>query len=187
MARFKADIALQARKKAAARQKEVERKQVETLNRKHLAGLRVVQKNLVYVVGLNPRIREEDLLQTLRGDQYFGQYGKIIKIVVSKAKEGANPNQSMGVYVTFARKQDAASCIAAVDGSQNGDRVLRYWLEMAGDAAHIADRGTIERSTVLLNTVQHFYAMRLATTRVACFCMKQGRTMTALAGKTYLQ
>ena len=118
-------MALQARKKAAARQKEVERRQVETLNRKHLAGLRVVQKNLVYVVGLNPKIREEDLLQTLRGDQYFGQYGKIFKIVVSKAKEGAGGKQSIGVYVTFVRKEDAASCIAAVDGSQNGERVLR--------------------------------------------------------------
>lgn len=123
--RFKADVALQARKKAAARQKEAEKRQVETLNKKHLAGLRVVQKNLVYVVGLNPKIREEDLLQTLRGEQYFGQYGKILKIVVSKAKEGTNGSQSIGVYVTFARKQDAASCIAAVDGSQNGDRVLR--------------------------------------------------------------
>lgn len=123
--RFKADVALQARKKAAARQKEAEKRQVETLNKRHLAGLRVVQKNLVYVVGLNPKIREEDLLQTLRGEQYFGQYGKILKIVVSKAKEGTNGNQSIGVYVTFARKQDAASCIAAVDQSQNGDRVLR--------------------------------------------------------------
>lgn len=122
--RAKADQALKARKQALARQKESERKNVETLNRKHLAGLRVVQKNLVYVVGLNPKSREQDLLQTLRGDQYFGQYGKIIKIVVSKAKEGVNSN-SIGVYVTFARKEDAASCIAAVDGSQNGDRTLR--------------------------------------------------------------
>lgn len=87
-----------------------------------------MQKNLVYVVGLNPKIREEDLLQTLRGDQYFGQYGKIVKIVVSKAKEGSGGAQSIGVYVTFARKEDAASCIAAVDGSQNGDRILRYVL-----------------------------------------------------------
>ena len=126
MQRFKADVALQARKKAAARQKEAERRQAESSSRKNLAGLRVVQKNLVYVVGLNPKIREEDLLQTLRGDQYFGQYGKIIKIVVSKAKEGSGGSQSIGVYVTFARKQDAASCIAAVDGSQNGDRVLRF-------------------------------------------------------------
>ncbi|KAL8670246.1 MAG: hypothetical protein Q9168_005198 [Polycauliona sp. 1 TL-2023] len=121
----KADDVLQARKKAMARQKESERRQVESLNRKHLSGIRVVQKNLVYVVGLNPKSREEDLLQTLRGDQYFGQYGKIIKIVVSKAKVNAGGNSSIGVYVTFARREDAASCITAVDGSQNGDRTLR--------------------------------------------------------------
>ncbi|MCJ1312275.1 transcriptional repressor general negative regulator of transcription subunit 4 [Agyrium rufum] len=121
----KAHVALQQRKQKAAKQKEAERKQVETLNRKHLAGLRVVQKNLVYVVGLNPKTREEDLLQTLRGQQYFGQYGKIVKIVVSKAKENSNGQQSIGVYVTFARKEDAATCIAAVDGSQNGERTLR--------------------------------------------------------------
>jgi CCR4-NOT transcription complex subunit 4 len=83
-----------------------------------------VQKNLVYVTGLSPRVQEDKLLETLRGDQYFGQYGKIVKIVVSKAKDNINP-QSVGVYVTYARKQDAASCIAAVDSSQNGDRVLR--------------------------------------------------------------
>ncbi|KAL7276224.1 transcriptional repressor general negative regulator of transcription subunit 4 [Rhizina undulata] len=124
------------RKESERRKHEAQKREIELLNRKHLAGLRVVQKNLVYVTGLNPRIREEDLLQTLRGEQYFGQYGKIIKIVVNKrttAQDGGgyNGNQSghgaqgLGVYVTFARKQDAASCIAAVDGSQNGDRVLR--------------------------------------------------------------
>ena len=123
--RQKADIELQARKKAAARKKETERKQVETNNRKHLAGLRVVQKNLVYVVGLTQKSNEEEFLQTLRGDQYFGQYGKIIKIVVSKAKEGSHNNNTVGVYVTFERREDAAKCIAAVDGSKNLDRPLR--------------------------------------------------------------
>lgn len=125
MANYKADLAQQQKKKAAARQKEAQKREADTLGRKHLAGLRVVQKNLVYVTGLSPKIREDQLLQTLRGDQYFGQYGKIIKIVVSKAKETSHGQQSVGVYVTFARKEDAASCIAAVDGSQNGDRTLR--------------------------------------------------------------
>lgn len=103
---------------------------MESLNRKHLSGLRVVQKNLVYVVGLQPGIREEELLQTLRGEKFFGQYGKIIKIVVSKAKQGeAGPNgSSLGVYVTFAKKEDAARCIAAVNGSENGGRTLRAQL-----------------------------------------------------------
>ncbi|KAL6238864.1 hypothetical protein BDW75DRAFT_200483 [Aspergillus navahoensis] len=123
---FKADLALKHRKAAAAKKKEAEKREIEASSRKNLAGVRVVQKNLVYVIGLNPTIRDESqLLQTLRGKDYFGQYGEIEKIVVSKAKPGGNPNQGIGVYVTYARKSDAATCIAAVDGSGNGDRVLR--------------------------------------------------------------
>ncbi|KAJ6028431.1 hypothetical protein N7540_004007 [Penicillium herquei] len=123
---FKADLALKHRKAAAAKKKEAEKREIEASSRKNLAGVRVVQKNLVYVIGLNPTIRDENqLLQTLRGREYFGQYGDIEKIVVSKAKPGGNPHQGIGVYVTFSRKLDAATCIGAVDGSSNGDRVLR--------------------------------------------------------------
>jgi len=77
------------------------------------------------VTGLSPSIQEDRLLETLRGKDYFGQYGKIVKIVVSKAKDHSHP-QSVGVYVTYARKEDAESCIEAVDGSENGERVLRF-------------------------------------------------------------
>ncbi|KAH7397769.1 hypothetical protein BKA64DRAFT_47302 [Cadophora sp. MPI-SDFR-AT-0126] len=130
VAQFKANVQKNAKKKQEQRQKEAQKREVESLNRKHLSGLRVVQKNLVYVVGLSPNIAEKEILETLRGDKYFGQYGKIIKIVVSNKKDsGANGQpQSLGVYVTFARKEDAARCIAAVNGSQNGDRVLRAQL-----------------------------------------------------------
>ncbi|EPS41557.1 hypothetical protein H072_4566 [Dactylellina haptotyla CBS 200.50] len=125
---YRAEQQKQSRKKQEQKQKELQKREQEQITRKHLSGLRVVQKNLVYVTGLNPRIREEDLLQTLRGEQYFGQYGKIIKIVVNKRtgeKGSSDKGAGMGVYVTFQRKEDAASCIQAVDGSQNGDRVLR--------------------------------------------------------------
>ncbi|OQN95487.1 hypothetical protein B0A48_18334 [Cryoendolithus antarcticus] len=103
-------------------QKERQRAEADSLSRKHLAGLRVVQKNLVYVTGLSPNVDEDELLQTLRGKEYFGQYGRIIKIVVSKARD---KHDSVGVYVTYELKDDAASCIAAVDGSPNGERILR--------------------------------------------------------------
>ncbi|KAJ6160679.1 hypothetical protein N7470_004075 [Penicillium chermesinum] len=124
--RTRRNLALKHRKAAAAKKKESEKREIEASSRKNLAGVRVVQKNLVYVIGLNPTIRDESqLLQTLRGKEYFGQYGDIEKIVVSKAKPGGNQHQGIGVYVTFSRKADAATCIAAVDGSPNGDRVLR--------------------------------------------------------------
>lgn len=123
-AAHKARQAQKQKKTQAALQKEKQKAEADNLSRKHLAGMRVVQKNLVYVTGLSPNSQEDQLLQTLRGDQYFGQYGKIIKIVVSKAKDMSHPH-SVGVYVTYERKEDAASCIAAVDGSKNGERTLR--------------------------------------------------------------
>ena len=94
---------------------------METLNRKHLAGLRVLQKNLVYIVGMGTTGSDDDL-ELLRGPQHFGQYGKIVKIAASKAREGY---QSAGIYVTFAIKDDARDCIAALDGAMHGGRMLK--------------------------------------------------------------
>lgn len=121
-----------ARKQAATKRKEVEKREVETSNRRNLAGVRVKQQNLVYVIGLVPSVKDEStLLQTLRGPQYFGQYGEIDKIVVSKSKPGAT-SQGIGVYITYAMKESAALCIEVVDGSMNGDRVLRYAMSAMG-------------------------------------------------------
>ena len=43
--------------------------------RTKLANTRVVQRNLVYIIGLSPSIAEETVL---RSDKFFGQYGKIV-------------------------------------------------------------------------------------------------------------
>ncbi|KAG9246920.1 hypothetical protein BJ878DRAFT_415920 [Calycina marina] len=123
----KANIQKNAKKKADQRQREAQKKEVENMNRKHLQGLRVVQKNLVYVTGLASGIREDEILATLRGPQYFGQYGQILKIVVGRPKPGEGRSNE-GVYVTYASHEDARKCINAVNGSQNGDRVLKAQL-----------------------------------------------------------
>lgn len=114
------------------KQKEKEKKELEIASKKHLAGLRVVQKNLVYVTGLSPPCAPEDLHSVLRSDKYFGQYGKITKIVINKKTPGGGSNvpvtsgnQSIVVYVTFAKKEDASRCIAELDGSLCDGRVLR--------------------------------------------------------------
>ncbi|RGB32742.1 RING/Ubox like zinc-binding domain-containing protein [Rhizophagus diaphanus] len=111
------------------KQKEREKKELEAMNRKHLANMRVVQKNLVYVIGLSPKIANEEIL---RSHDYFGQYGKIAKIVVNRRNPPAStvpgapaPQPSVGVYITYVRKEDAARAIAAVDGSMSDGKVLR--------------------------------------------------------------
>ncbi|KAK0629047.1 hypothetical protein B0T17DRAFT_614882 [Bombardia bombarda] len=128
-AEFRANIQKNQKKRAAGqRQKEVQRREAEKENRKNLVGVRVVQKNLVYVTGLTPTVREDELLKTLRRPEFFGQYGTIQKISISNRKSSDGQNQSLGIYVTFEKNEDASRCIQAVNGSQNGDRVLRAQL-----------------------------------------------------------
>jgi hypothetical protein len=43
------------------KQRERERKDLETLGRKHLANVRVVQRNVVYIVGMGPRFAKEEV------------------------------------------------------------------------------------------------------------------------------
>ncbi|KAL8285498.1 hypothetical protein RB600_009765 [Gaeumannomyces tritici] len=129
VAEFRANIQKNQKKRAAEqRQKEVQRREAEKENRKNLVGVRVVQKNLVYVTGLTPTVREDELLKTLRKPEFFGQYGNIQKISISNRRSSDGQNQSLGIYVTFEKKEDAQRCIQAVNGSQNGDRVLKAQL-----------------------------------------------------------
>lgn len=124
---WKQDHIRQTRKEKERKQKEKEKKESAEnsgASKKHLSGMRVIQKNLVYVIGLNPNIPTEELHNTLRGDRFFGQYGKIQKIVINR-RNNANGHPGIGVYVTFAKKEDAARCIAAVDGSINDGKYLR--------------------------------------------------------------
>ncbi|RYP64195.1 hypothetical protein DL771_008886 [Monosporascus sp. 5C6A] len=128
-AEFRANIQKNQKKRASEqRQKEAQKREAEKENRKSLVGVRVVQKNLVYVTGLTPTVREDELLKTLRKPEFFGQYGNIQKISISNRKSSDGQAQSLGIYVTFEKKEDAARCIQAVNGSQNGDRVLRAQL-----------------------------------------------------------
>lgn len=129
VAEFKANIQKNQKKRAQEqRLKEAQQRQVEKNDRKNLVGVRVIQKNLVYVTGLQPTVREEELMKLLRRHEFFGQYGNIQKISISNRKAPDGHNQSLGIYVTYEKKEDATRCIQAVNGSQNGDRTLRAQL-----------------------------------------------------------
>jgi len=44
------------------KQRERERKELDTLGRRHLANVRVVQRNVVYAVGIGSRAKEEVIM-----------------------------------------------------------------------------------------------------------------------------
>ncbi|EGX95713.1 CCR4-NOT core complex subunit Not4, putative [Cordyceps militaris CM01] len=126
VAQFRANIQRNQKKRVQEqRQKEVMKREAERENRKNLVGVRVVQKNLVYITGLAPTVREDELLKTLRKPEFFGQYGNIQKISISNRKSADGQLHSLGIYVTFETPEEALRCISAVHCSNNGDRVLK--------------------------------------------------------------
>lgn len=124
VARYKENQANRERRARAAKKQELASKQADSLSRKHLAGIRVRRQNLVYVTGLRLNTSDPQLSDKLRGEQFFGQYGKIDKIVVNRAKD-SRALQPVGVYITYFEKDAAALCIAMVNDSQNAGGTIR--------------------------------------------------------------
>ena len=89
--------------------------QNSNVDRKHLHNYRVVQRNLVYVIGMPSNTAGEEII---RKPEYFGQYGKIVKTVIHR--NSSISLSTVSAYVTFGFTEDARAAIQALDG---------YWLE----------------------------------------------------------
>ncbi|KDO30128.1 hypothetical protein SPRG_05320 [Saprolegnia parasitica CBS 223.65] len=109
-----------ARRTKQRKQKEkIEKKatvvpKVQPVNRRNLTNVRVMQRNLVYVIGLPVHYADDDML---RSQECFGQYGRIVKAVVNKSHLSTDRNNATAsAYITFANKADAQNCIDLIDG-----------------------------------------------------------------------
>ncbi|XP_063702072.1 putative uncharacterized protein DDB_G0286901 isoform X3 [Culicoides brevitarsis] len=109
--------------KAEKRQKDQQKKQKINEDRKHLANVRVVQKNLVFVVGLPPRLADPEVLKR---HEYFGKYGKIHKVVInpSTAYAGAQ-GPSASAYVTYVNNNDSLRAIQSVNNITIDGRLIK--------------------------------------------------------------
>nr|XP_034179334.1 putative uncharacterized protein DDB_G0271606 isoform X2 [Osmia lignaria] len=123
-----------ARLKAEKRLKDQQRKQRVTENRKHLANVRVVQKNLVFVVGLPLRLADADVLKR---HEYFGKFGKIHKVVINQSTSYAgSQGPSASAYVTYQRPEDALRAIAAVNNVVMDGRTIKTSLGTTKYCSH---------------------------------------------------
>jgi hypothetical protein len=89
-------------------------------DRAKLAGLRVIQRDLVYVIGIPSEIAHEEQLGRY---EYFGQYGAIKKIAVNHQISYATYQRcpTVSAYITFYNVDDAWECIFALENfSLNG-------------------------------------------------------------------
>ncbi|GMG98826.1 hypothetical protein Nepgr_000666 [Nepenthes gracilis] len=93
--------------------------------RKQLSSVRVIQRNLVYVVGLPLNLADEDLLQR---KEYFAQYGKVLKVSISRTSAGSIQqfaNNTCSVYIIYSKEEEAVRCIQSVHGFTLEGRPLR--------------------------------------------------------------
>lgn len=105
------------------KQKQNEKKQKITENRKHLASVRVVQRNLVFVVGLSQRLADAEVLKK---PEYFGKFGKIHKVVINNSTSYAgSQGPSASAYVTYIRSEDTLRAIQCVNNVVVDGRTLK--------------------------------------------------------------
>ena len=86
---------------------------------------RIITKNLVYVIGLSQNISKKELLLK---NEYFGQYGTIIKLVINKKKAYNlnNPNgPSYSAYITYSKPNEASIAILALDNIIIDNHLIR--------------------------------------------------------------
>ncbi|KAL6121812.1 ring zinc finger transcriptional negative regulator [Nucleospora cyclopteri] len=80
-------------------------------------NVRVIQKSLVYIVGIPLKYASDKILVQ---PDFFGQFGQIKKIIVNTLK-----NNSACAYITYSNDQEAKWCIQEIDESILEGRTLR--------------------------------------------------------------
>ena len=83
-----------------------------------LQQCRIIQKHLVYIIGLSINLINKD--SQLKNFEYFGQYGKIVKLVTNKNKiyNSNGPNgPSYSCYVTYSNQKESSLAILALDNA----------------------------------------------------------------------
>ncbi len=78
----------------------------------YYSKIRIIQKNLVHFLGFPDSLLDQNLLSS---NEYFGQFGNIIKImIVSKIDESSN-KKSNSAYITFSSNEEASYAILSID------------------------------------------------------------------------
>ena len=117
----------------------------------------MVQRNLVFVVGLSPRLADPEVLKKA---EYFGRFGKIHKVVINTSTTYAgNQSQvrqlniswkhskasmcdlffqgpSASAYVTYYKSEDALRAIQAVNNVVADGRTLKASLGTTKYCSH---------------------------------------------------
>ena len=88
---------------------------------KYLAKKRIIKKNLDHVQGFPRYFAKIDILKS---KEYFGQYGKILKVFISH-KVNHNHKKVFSIYITYSNEIEAACVVLCVDSLLIKGKIIR--------------------------------------------------------------
>jgi hypothetical protein len=87
-----------------------------------LSKQRIIQRNLVHFHGFPDRLYDKELLYS---KEYFGQYGVILKIILTYKLEKGTNKRLNSAYITYSTNEEAAYAILAVDSIKIDNILVR--------------------------------------------------------------
>ena len=87
-----------------------------------LSKVRIIKKNLVHVHGFPSSLSNSEKLSQV---EYFGQYGKIKKILLSSKTNTETNKKTFSVYITYSNEKEASFAILAVDSLLIEGKLIR--------------------------------------------------------------
>ena len=87
-----------------------------------LKKLRIIKQNLIHVQGLPKNLANTEVLKS---KEYFGQYGTITNIILSRKRNPENNKEACSVYITYENKIEAACAILCVDSLLICGKIIR--------------------------------------------------------------
>ena len=88
----------------------------------YLSRLRILKNNLVHVHGFPKSIAKKNILES---NEYFGQYGKIIRLFVTYKINPDNNKKVYSAYITYSNEKEAALAILCVDSLLIDGKIIR--------------------------------------------------------------
>ena len=88
----------------------------------YMSQLRIIKKNLIHIHGIPKNLARINLLKT---EQYLGQYGNIIRFIMSYKKNQDNTKKFYSAYVTYSNELEAALAILCIDSLLIEGKIIR--------------------------------------------------------------
>ena len=90
----------------------------------NLSKIRILQKNVLYVIGLSLKLANNEILKEYN---LLGQYGKILKIVVNKSGYSQNRQNEItySAYITYSNSKEASIALLSIDNTILDNNLIR--------------------------------------------------------------